>query len=727
MEPDASLNDENVASDIVSKWGTREAYFFNHGASIAFWTLYASLNVAMTVWALWEFTPPHWITESDILRITLPIARAGGRLVTFNGAIILVSGSKWLLTMIRQHTVIPLGFPVDDIMPHYHRVIAWNIIQGGCILHTIPQIINYATGELAIVDGAPVWTWGDGFSSKQLLVTGIMLVVVFGIFFISTLEKVRHTSLGFRLFWIFHVGGILAAFPLLLIHGTILGYPITLYFLIVPLGIYSADCVIRRLVLVERETNVVEWSAHEDQGEKIVKLVLDGKHFNYTPGQYAELKIPEISHYEWHPFTIASAPKNRKSTVTFYIKASGRWTNQLYDLVATNTGYDTLKASMTVHLRGPHGAPAQNYLMYRHLMVIGSGIGVTPLLSIWQHLINESKELVCEPPKDSGSATPDKAAVEEEDETRLLNRLASQNINSVDVCNFTNARLISWKGKAAYVASILESMTVNISLFCMSVSLETVVFSVWVYEQDALASKMQVAVSSLALLTFGTKIMLSVVAYGPARYASSLVCVLECTILLMDLGSIVSSCTNLDSPSRSEAIAYFSFYATFLMVHAIRIFHIFYSTATPPSIQQPEAGSTSKKIHSITGVWVSRRFSSMSFAAMDLVSTLTRASPAFSLKFYATREKEDSIIEACQHRIYSGRPDWESLFHEAITKAHGTNPEGEAVGVFFCGAPAIARDLQRNAQLVTAQHQRAMELQTGHACKCRILVHKENF
>ena len=114
---------------------------------------------------IWEFSVPHWRTDSDVLRITLPIARAGGRLVTLNAAILLVTASKYFWTLIREHTVIPLGFPVDNIMPEYHRIVAWLIILSGCVVHTLPQTINYATQEIPIHHDKPVWTFGDGFST----------------------------------------------------------------------------------------------------------------------------------------------------------------------------------------------------------------------------------------------------------------------------------------------------------------------------------------------------------------------------------------------------------------------------------------------------------------------------------------------------------------------------------------------------------------------------------
>eukprot|EP00978_Attheya_sp_CCMP212_P009154 scaffold21589_cov56-Attheya_sp.AAC.6 len=279
-----------------------------------------AFNVGMFVWGVWEFTPPHWETENDILRITLPIARGAGRLVTWNTALLLLSASKYFWTLVRQ-TPIQLGFPVDNIMPKYHRIIALTIIVAGCVIHTIPQVVNYATKEIEIKGGNKIWTFGDGFATLQLLITGIALFVIFAVFFVTTLSRVRRTTWGFRIFWACHIFGVYMVLPLLLIHGTSRGYPLTTYFCIGPLCLYIGDSLLRRFLFASMDATVVTEECHSDGGDKVVKLVIHSDTFTYTAGQYAELKIPQISGNEWHPFTIASASsKQCKGEATFYIK-----------------------------------------------------------------------------------------------------------------------------------------------------------------------------------------------------------------------------------------------------------------------------------------------------------------------------------------------------------------------------------------------------------------------
>ena len=178
------------------------------------------------------------------------------------------------------------------------------------------------------------------------------------------------------------MGGVATAYPLLILHGTCKGSPIFLYVQLLPLLLYIFDISMRRSKT--KTTKVLEWTCHdEDNGEHITELVIEcPSNFNYTPGQYAELKFSPISTTEWHPFTIASAPsdddldisefnnwvqsnyieagtkpKKKTKKLVFYIKSTGRWTEALYNYALA---FDLNKAikETEISIRGPHGAPA---------------------------------------------------------------------------------------------------------------------------------------------------------------------------------------------------------------------------------------------------------------------------------------------------------------------------------------------------------------------------------
>ena len=60
--------------------------------------------------------------------------------------------------------------------------------------------------------------------------------------------------------------------------------------------------------------------------ELVIKKPIQFKH---NPGDWVFIKIPAIAKYEWHPFTISSAPEN-KDTFTLHVRGAGNWTNMLY-------------------------------------------------------------------------------------------------------------------------------------------------------------------------------------------------------------------------------------------------------------------------------------------------------------------------------------------------------------------------------------------------------------
>ena len=53
-------------------------------------------------------------------------------------------------------------------------------------------------------------------------------------------------------------------------------------------------------------------------------------HFTFEPGDYIFVNIPVIATFEWHPFTISSAPE-QADEISLHIRVVGHWTNKLYE------------------------------------------------------------------------------------------------------------------------------------------------------------------------------------------------------------------------------------------------------------------------------------------------------------------------------------------------------------------------------------------------------------
>jgi len=524
---------------------------------------------------------------------------------------------------------------------------------------------------------------------------------------------------------------------------------------------------------------VVRWEIHEDEGQQITELVVERPpNFQYTPGQYAELKFLPISKREWHPFTIASASNERgyggdgNDKLVFYIKNCGRWTGALFNYASA---FDISKATepFQIHIRGPHGSPSMNYFEYKHILVIGSGVGVAPLLSIWKYLVARGKSIVDIKKRKARRFNPMHQSITNpytnsfQTQRTLDSDGTDDDISYVEsLQELSTLALPEIRIKCIFLQSILESMTVSMSLFALFVLGETLTISLQIFGHSLVANSLGISLSIIALVVYGSTIVVSSIAMGWSIYSQRFKCWLECSILFVDfialwfmVHSFLETPEEREQDSRGDTNIYFSFFGYVVVLHAVRIFHTFHVTLKPTTTDRTKKLSRKREeIESIQGILINRKFSSLRFAAKDLLPPVLEGSLSnlFSLKFYATREKEmkrddqELISDMMGYRgknldarsllLYgnekthkldnffcTGRPDWNRVFLKAIARAHRTNDEGESVGVFFCGSPAIAKDLQVEAKRVTAQHQFAMKHLNGRACKCKLIVHSETF
>lgn len=140
--------------------------------------------------------------------------------------------------------------------------------------------------------------------------------------------------------------------------------------------------------------------------------------FKYTAGQWLFIQVPEVSRWQWHPFTITSAPED--PYVSVHIRQVGDFTHALGErlgagpavvaamtkaalkgsekedngLYGTRGDFVELDAAggaatstlPAVRIDGPFGAPAEDVFKCEVAVLIGAGIGVTPFASILKHI-----------------------------------------------------------------------------------------------------------------------------------------------------------------------------------------------------------------------------------------------------------------------------------------------------------------------------------------------------
>ncbi|NWZ15707.1 NOX5 oxidase, partial [Agelaius phoeniceus] len=147
---------------------------------------------------------------------------------------------------------------------------------------------------------------------------------------------------------------------------------------------------------------------------KVTHLVIQRpKSFRFQPGDYVYLNVPAIAAYEWHPFSISSAPE-QPETLWLHIRARGQWTTKLYEYFqqlelhgpepnppgksrrerrsrhweqGAGPGETQRSCSVKCFLDGPYGSPSRRIFTSEHAVLIGAGIGITPFASILQSIM----------------------------------------------------------------------------------------------------------------------------------------------------------------------------------------------------------------------------------------------------------------------------------------------------------------------------------------------------
>ncbi|CAE7947596.1 noxA, partial [Symbiodinium sp. KB8] len=119
----------------------------------------------------------------------------------------------------------------------------------------------------------------------------------------------------------------------------------------------------------------------------LVEISFPRGSFKYKGGQWCNVWVPNLG-LQWHPFSLSSSPHDPE--VTFHIRALGGWTKSLVrSLKEVEAGSPV---SLPIYVDGPFGSVGLDIdgPTYKSFLLVGGGIGVTPLRSIWGELLDQA-------------------------------------------------------------------------------------------------------------------------------------------------------------------------------------------------------------------------------------------------------------------------------------------------------------------------------------------------
>ncbi|VFQ87252.1 unnamed protein product [Cuscuta campestris] len=377
----------------------------------------------------------------DVMGPCVCLAKGAAETLKLNMALVLLPVCRNTITWLRNKTRLGVAVPFDDNL-NFHKVIAVAIAIGVGI-HGIshltcdfPRLLRASSEKYEPMkrffgeQPKSYWFFVKGVEG----VTGIVMVVLMAIAFTLASPWFRRNRVklpkpfgkitGFNAFWYSHHLFVIV-YALLLVHGVKLyltnkWYKKTTWmYLAVPILLYGGERLIRAFRSSIKPVKILKVAVY--YGNVLTLQMSKPQGFRYKSGQYMFVNCAAVSPFEWHPFSITSAPGDDYLSV--HIRTLGDWTRQLKTVFSEvcqpppNGKSGLLRADYLqgvnnpnfpkVLIDGPYGAPAQDYKKYDVVFLVGLGIGATPMISIVKDIVNNIKEEDIEDAKTQEQDTED--------------------------------------------------------------------------------------------------------------------------------------------------------------------------------------------------------------------------------------------------------------------------------------------------------------------------------
>uniref|UniRef100_A0A3P8X9C4 NADPH oxidase, EF-hand calcium binding domain 5 n=1 Tax=Esox lucius TaxID=8010 RepID=A0A3P8X9C4_ESOLU len=381
------------------------AYWHNNSRKLLFLCAYALLNLLLFTVAMLRNAEGGFC---------FMVAKGCGQCLNFNCTFVMVLMLRRCLTWLRATWVVKV-LPLDQNIL-LHQLVGYAIVVF-TIIHTTAHFMNFGTHThtppytvweyLFTTRPGIGWVWGSAS------VTGVVLQLMICLMVVGSSTFVRRSG-HFEVFYWSHLSYVWVL-ALLVVHCANFWK-----WFVVPGVVFLLEKLVGVAVAHMGGLYIVEVNLLPS---KVTHLVIKRPpFFHFKPGDYVYINIPNIAKYEWHPFTISSAPE-QPDTLWLHIRSMGQWTNRLYEYFrqADSQVVSTKRLSASLRDRrhqrsaqvfsklnenhrfcnvkcfvdGPYGTPTRQIFASEHAVLIGAGIGITPFASILQSIIYRMRKQNC--------------------------------------------------------------------------------------------------------------------------------------------------------------------------------------------------------------------------------------------------------------------------------------------------------------------------------------------
>ncbi|ORY26889.1 NADPH oxidase [Naematelia encephala] len=399
---------EQTARTALGMAGKLSVWMVNEGKNRLVMLLWILLHLIAFAFAMVNYGfKDNLNTARATFGSTYIIARGAAQVLHIDIIFILFPVCRNFVSLLRRT-------PLNSIIPFdknitFHKQVEWAIVFF-TIVHIAAHMRNFVRCQSIGFVGFLEYNFITGPGA-----TGWIMTVALGIMVWFALEKQRRAH--FERFWyshhlfvIFFVGWQLHGMfcmiqpdrPPFCSAGTIGVF--WKYWL--PGGVvWISERVLREI----RARHVTYISKVIQHPSRVLEIQIKKEHTSPRAGQYIFINCPEISYFQYHPFTLTSAPE--EDYISVHIRSAGDWTTAFAKALGANFDAKSEKDRTEkedgggvilsppvgkvlprIMVDGPFGSASEDFSKFETVLLVGAGIGVTPfasiLKSIWYRMNN---------------------------------------------------------------------------------------------------------------------------------------------------------------------------------------------------------------------------------------------------------------------------------------------------------------------------------------------------
>lgn len=283
--------------------------------------------------------------------VLLAISRAGAYFIYPWMMLLFLSKTNNLRTALQQ-SFLSMYIPFHDL--HELHVLAGYIVAIGSTIHGICHMIRFIAHDRAHL----LWHSDSGRTGiiALCLTPFIVLPMIKG-----SLKKRMTWEFRKALHYLSIVWGIILCF-----HAPVMSIA---WLMGVPVGLYITDYLYGSFFRTYKINDST--FARLERGVELTFKHPEG--FKTDIGGYVMICVPWLNK-QWHPFSVYRHPTSPHHS-SLFIYDLGNWTNALH----TSVEYSTRRP---VWICGPFASPYTTAIDYDHLVLVATGIGITPALAV---------------------------------------------------------------------------------------------------------------------------------------------------------------------------------------------------------------------------------------------------------------------------------------------------------------------------------------------------------